>query len=77
MKKILEQQSIIAVDLEHHDHRSFKGFTCLMQISTLFEDYIVDTIALRHKMHKLLSVFANKDIVKIMHGASHSDLLWL
>ena len=48
-----------------------------MQISTLFEDFIVDTIALRHKMYKLLSVFANKNIVKVMHGASHSDLLWL
>lgn len=37
----------LAVDLEHHSHRSFQGITCLMQISTRSEDFVVDTIALR------------------------------
>ncbi|KAF2587583.1 hypothetical protein F2Q70_00036171 [Brassica cretica] len=35
-----------AVDLEHNQYRSFQGLTCLMQISTRTEDYIVDTFKL-------------------------------
>ena len=35
------------VDLEHNQYRSFQGFTCLMQISTRTEDFIVDTLKLR------------------------------
>eukprot|EP00924_Labyrinthula_sp_SR-Ha-C_P008319 snap_masked-scaffold_11-processed-gene-9.29-mRNA-1 protein AED:0.28 eAED:0.28 QI:0/0/0/1/1/1/2/0/464 len=41
MVKNLSSQKIIAVDLEHNSDRSFLGMTCLMQISTLEEDYIV------------------------------------
>lgn len=37
----------VALDLEHHSHRSFQGITCLMQISTRSEDFVVDTLALR------------------------------
>lgn len=36
----------IAIDLEHHNQRTFLGLTCLMQISTRTEDFIVDTLAL-------------------------------
>ncbi|KAI3523083.1 hypothetical protein L1887_01139 [Cichorium endivia] len=36
-----------AVDLEHNQYRSFQGLTCLMQISTRTEDFIVDTLKLR------------------------------
>ena len=35
------------VDLEHNQYRSFQGLTCLMQISTRTEDFIVDTLKLR------------------------------
>lgn len=35
------------MDLEHNQYRSFQGLTCLMQISTRTEDYIVDTFKLR------------------------------
>lgn len=34
----------IAVDLEHHDHRTYTGILCLMQISTRDEDFIVDVL---------------------------------
>jgi len=34
LAKKLDSQAEFAVDLEHHDYRSFLGFTCLMQIST-------------------------------------------
>ncbi|KAF9599196.1 hypothetical protein IFM89_035655 [Coptis chinensis] len=36
-----------AVDLEHNQYRSFQGLTCLMQISTRTEDYVIDTLKLR------------------------------
>lgn len=44
----LAKSSEIAIDLEHHDHRTYLGITCLMQISTRDEDWIVDTIVLRN-----------------------------
>ncbi|KAJ3156103.1 exosome nuclease subunit [Geranomyces michiganensis] len=66
----------IAVDLEHHHYRSFQGFTCLMQISTRDEDFLIDTLALRSKLHLLNSSFTNPNIVKIFHGAEN-DIEWL
>ncbi len=47
-----------------------------MQISTRDADFIVDTLALRPGMHKLLSVFTNPKILKVLHG-SDMDVLWL
>lgn len=55
----------LAIDLEHHNYRSFQGFTCLMQISTRDEDYIVDTLALRDQLWQLNEYFANPEIVKV------------
>lgn len=72
----LATQRELAVDLEHHSHRSFQGFTCLMQLSTRDRDFILDTLALRPAMHQLLEVFANPSIVKLFHGCE-SDILWL
>nr|CAG8525790.1 2048_t:CDS:10 [Entrophospora candida] len=72
----LENSTEIAVDLEHHEYRSYQGFTCLMQISTRDEDFIVDTLALRSELQILNRSFTNPDIVKIFHG-SDLDVLWL
>jgi exosome complex exonuclease RRP6 len=47
-----------------------------MQISTRDADYIVDTLALRPVMHRLLGVFSNPKILKVLHG-SDMDVLWL
>jgi len=66
----------IAVDLEHHNYRSFMGFTCLMQISTRSDDFIVDTIKLRTEMHRLNEVFTDWTLVKVLHGADF-DIEWL
>ena len=66
----------IAVDLEHHDLRSFQGFTCLIQISTRKEDFIIDSLTLRHRLHVLNESFADPNIVKVFHGAD-SDIMWL
>ncbi|KAI8913114.1 ribonuclease H-like domain-containing protein [Powellomyces hirtus] len=73
---LLDTAKEIAVDLEHHDYRSFQGFVCLAQISTRTEDFIIDTLAVRSKMHILNSSFTNPDIVKVFHGAE-SDIQWL
>ncbi|CAN0407040.1 unnamed protein product, partial [Ectocarpus sp. 12 AP-2014] len=66
----------IAVDLEHHSFRTFLGVVCLMQLSTRERDYIVDPLKLRGEMGRLLPVFSDPSIVKVLHG-SDSDVLWL
>ncbi|XP_063173412.1 exosome complex component 10 [Candoia aspera] len=65
-----------ALDLEHHSYRSFLGLTCLMQISTRTEDFIVDTLELRSDLHILNETFTDPAIVKVLHGAD-SDVEWL
>ncbi|KAG0328147.1 exosome nuclease subunit [Podila humilis] len=72
----LEMQREIAVDLEHHNYRSFQGFTCLMQISTRDQDFLVDTLELRGSLHLLNNAFTDPKIVKVFHGAE-SDIIWL
>ncbi|KAK6345114.1 exosome nuclease subunit [Orbilia javanica] len=66
----------IAVDLEHHDFRSYIGLVCLMQISTRDQDWIIDTLKLRDELEILNEVFANPGIVKVFHGA-FMDIIWL
>eukprot|EP01035_Chromulina_nebulosa_P060341 gene60341-82562_t len=66
----------IAVDLEHHSMRSFQGLTCLMQISTRYKDYVIDTLLLRRSIHRLGPVFDNPAVVKVFHGCER-DILWL
>lgn len=66
----------IAIDLEHHDYRTYAGFVCLMQISTRDEDFVVDTLALHDELEVLNEVFADPAIVKVFHGAE-MDIKWL
>ncbi|XP_047308449.1 protein RRP6-like 2 [Impatiens glandulifera] len=66
-----------AVDLEHNNYRSFQGLTCLMQVSTRTEDFVVDTLKLRiHIGPYLREVFKDPTKKKIFHGANN-DILWL
>lgn len=65
MLKELKSAKEIAVDLEHHDNRSYIGIVCLMQISTRDQDWIVDTLKLRDDLSLLNEVFANPSIVKV------------
>lgn len=76
MMKRLEGAEELAVDLEHHNYRSFQGFTCLMQLSTRDEDFVIDTLELRDKLWMLNEYFADPNIVKVLHGAD-SDIIWL
>ncbi|RKP12521.1 ribonuclease H-like domain-containing protein, partial [Piptocephalis cylindrospora] len=72
----LEGQSEIAVDLEAHDMRSYQGFTCLIQISTRKEDFLLDALVLRPHLHLLNQAFTDPSIVKVFHGAT-MDIEWL
>ncbi|KAJ8954382.1 hypothetical protein NQ318_011055 [Aromia moschata] len=74
--EVLRNCKEFAVDLEHHSYRSFMGITCLMQISTRKQDYLIDTLALRDKLYMLNEVFTKPSIVKIFHGAD-MDIQWL
>ncbi|CAG5148858.1 uncharacterized protein ALTATR162_LOCUS2257 [Alternaria atra] len=67
----------IAIDLEHHDNRSYIGMVSLMQISTRDKDWIVDTLKpWRRKLECLNEVFADPSILKVLHGA-YMDIIWL
>ncbi|KAF1839764.1 hypothetical protein BDW02DRAFT_563815 [Decorospora gaudefroyi] len=67
----------IAIDLEHHDNRSYIGLVSLMQISTRDKDWIVDTLKpWRRKLECLNQVFADPSILKVLHGA-FMDIVWL
>ncbi|KAF8250295.1 hypothetical protein K440DRAFT_619784 [Wilcoxina mikolae CBS 423.85] len=76
MLEELKTAKEIAVDLEHHDQRSYVGFVCLMQISMREKDWIVDTLKLRGELQILNEVFADPNIIKVFHGA-HMDIIWL
>lgn len=76
MLEKLENATEIAVDLEHHDYRSYYGIVCLMQISTREQDWLIDTLALRDELQVLNSVFTNPMITKVFHGA-FMDIIWL
>ena len=66
----------LALDLEHHSQRSYRGFVCLMQLSTREEDFLVDTLALRTSLHVLNETLTDPRVTKVVHGAE-SDVAWL
>lgn len=66
MLKELKSAKEIAVDLEHHDFRTYPGLTSLMQISTREKDWVIDTLRpWRHKLEVLNEVFADPKIIKV------------
>ncbi|KAF6817930.1 exosome complex exonuclease [Colletotrichum plurivorum] len=79
MLEELKKAKEIAVDLEHHDYRTYVGLTSLMQISTREKDWIVDTLKpWRQQLQVLNEVFADPSIIKlqVFHGA-YMDIIWL
>lgn len=57
----------IAVDLEHHNMRSYYGFTCLIQISIRGKDWVVDALKLRGELRagQMGGVLADPSILKV------------
>ncbi|RFU77768.1 exosome complex exonuclease rrp6 [Trichoderma arundinaceum] len=77
MLQELKEAKEVAVDLEHHDFRTYVGLVSLLQISTREKDWVVDTLRpWRHKLQVLNEVFADPTIVKVFHGA-YMDMVWL
>ncbi|PWY97977.1 hypothetical protein BCV70DRAFT_202466 [Testicularia cyperi] len=68
----------IAIDLEHHSYRTYQGIVCLMQLSTRWGDWILDTLSdeVREYAELLNTSFTDPNKVKVLHGANH-DVLWL
>ncbi|XP_022116103.2 exosome component 10 [Pieris rapae] len=66
----------IAVDLEHHNYYSYQGFTCLIQISILNKDFVIDALKLREHLHRLNESFTDPKKLKVFHGACN-DIRWL
>jgi ribonuclease D len=74
----------IAIDLEHHSDFSYKGFTCLIQVTLVstklfsYSHFIIDPLAkpLHHQISRLNEFTTNPNKLKILHG-SHQDVLWL
>jgi exosome complex exonuclease RRP6 len=64
----------IAIDLEHHDYRTYGGFVCLMQVSTRNKDWIVDTLVLRDELEDLNEVFTDPKIVKVLFSAYSNEI---
>ncbi|XP_045542016.1 exosome component 10 isoform X1 [Papilio machaon] len=72
----LREVDEIAVDVEHHNYRAYRGVTCLVQISTFRGDYVVDAMVLRRHLYKLNYAFTDPKKIKVLHGAD-MDVLWL
>ncbi|POY71841.1 hypothetical protein BMF94_5202 [Rhodotorula taiwanensis] len=68
----------LAIDLEHHDYRSWSGITCLMQLSTRKKDYVIDALdpSVRDGLEALNEFLTDPEWVKVFHGAN-SDIVWL
>eukprot|EP00092_Neocalanus_flemingeri_P021730 GFUD01023573.1.p1 GENE.GFUD01023573.1~~GFUD01023573.1.p1 ORF type:complete len:902 (-),score=286.05 GFUD01023573.1:77-2782(-) len=76
MIKELQQEEVIGLDVEHHNYRSYLGITCLIQISSVSKDYLVDPFPLWSELPILNEITANPKIVKVLHGCDH-DVDWL
>ena len=75
MVEDLSGQACIAVDTESNSLHAYRERVCLIQFSTLKEDYIVDPLTLED-LSPLAPLFTNSKIEKIFHAAEY-DLLCL
>ncbi|KAG8470867.1 hypothetical protein KFE25_009288 [Diacronema lutheri] len=66
----------IALDVEHHSLHSYRGFSCLLQISSRERDYLVDALELRDGLGALNELLTDPRVTKVLHG-SDSDVIWL
>ncbi|MDI6781448.1 MAG: HRDC domain-containing protein [bacterium] len=76
--KRIEGETIIAVDTESDSLFSYFGKVCLLQISTLGMDYIIDPLALSdtNGIALLGTIFADERVEKIFHAVQY-DILCL
>jgi ribonuclease D len=75
LSSTLLNQKEFAVDLEMNNTRSYNGITCLIQISTVDTDYIVDVLTLWDCINEYLApAFENIKIMKIFHSCRGGDI---
>jgi len=72
---ILSQEKSIAFDTESNSLHAYRGQTCLIQLSTTAEDFVIDPLLI-DDISTLGEIFANPDIEKIFHAAEY-DLICL
>jgi ribonuclease D len=75
LAKHLARQTSLGVDTESNSLFAYREKTCLIQISTMKKDYLIDPLVLSD-LSLLKPVFANSNIQKIFHAAEY-DLLCL
>lgn len=71
----LSAQPRVAVDTESNSLHAFREQVCLLQFSSLTNDYLVDPLALKD-LSLLAPIFANPKIEKVFHAAEY-DLICL
>ncbi|MEJ2262464.1 MAG: HRDC domain-containing protein [Anaerolineales bacterium] len=71
----LVQEPIVAVDTESNSLYAYQEQVCLIQFSTMQEDFLVDPLALAD-LSPLSALFSSSEIEKVFHAAEY-DLLTL
>lgn len=66
----LSTSPVIALDTESDSSYAYQEKVCLIQISDLHQDYIVDPLALG-SIRPLGALLADKSIIKVLHGADY------
>lgn len=72
----LRQSREIGVDVEHHAHRSYWGFVCLIQLSDGVKDFLIDAIKLHDSVHELNGLLSDPGILKVVHGGGACSFGW-
>lgn len=68
--KELEKENILGVDIECENNLHYYGMqVALIQISSKYKNYIIDTVALKD-ISPLIKIFEDKKITKIFHDVS-------
>ncbi|ETO07636.1 hypothetical protein RFI_29756, partial [Reticulomyxa filosa] len=57
----------IGVDLRYDNIHSYQGMSCVLQISTRSEDFLIDALELRRVLQQLNIIFTNPNIVKVFY----------
>ena len=71
----LSAKSDIGIDTKSDSLYAYTEKVCLIQISTLENDYIVDPLSIKN-ISRLGEIFRNGDIQKIFHAAEY-DIMTL
>ncbi|UKJ88911.2 hypothetical protein MACJ_002157 [Theileria orientalis] len=72
----IKKNTILSIDVEHHSRNTYRGFVCLIQLSTPYDNYIVDPFNMFTHLSILNRVTTDPRILKVMHG-SDNDVVWL